>query len=381
MPTMKRFKTNYVGVYYVIGTAIATRKPEKIFYITYRREGKLIEEKAGRQFSDAMTPAKASRIRGDRIEGKQLSNRARREKIQKEKTEKAGKWTIKKLWESYKENNRIKGIITDQNRFELHIEPVMGNKEPHELAPLDIDRLRLKMTKKRKPATVKNILELLRRIINYGVKKRLISPLSFKIQLPEVDNLKTEDLSIEQIQALLKAINEDLHPLAGPLMKMVLFSGLRRGELFNLRWSDINFERGFISILNPKGGKAQEIPLSPEVKDILVSLPRNSEYCFPGRGGDRRVDINKAVNEIKKKAALPKDFRPLHGLRHVYASMLASSGKVDMYVLQKLLTHKTPEMTQRYAHLRDQALKRASNLAGELVNEILKKKKDKKATA
>jgi len=52
--------------------------------------------------------------------------------------------------------------------------------------------------------------------------------------------------------------------------------------------------------------------------------------------------------------------------------MLASSGKVDMYVLQKLLTHKSPIMTQRYAHLKDEALRKASNLAGELVNEAVK---------
>ena len=53
----------------------------------------------------------------------------------------------------------------------------------------------------------------------------------------------------------------------------------------------------------------------------------------------------------------------MHGLRHAYASMLASSGKVDMYVLQKLMTHKSPSMTQRYAHLRDEALK---NGAGQI---------------
>jgi integrase len=47
--------------------------------------------------------------------------------------------------------------------------------------------------------------------------------------------------------------------------------------------------------------------------------------------------------------------------------MLASSGEVDMYTLQKLLTHKTPQMTQRYAHLRDETLKKASNLAGEII--------------
>jgi len=48
--------------------------------------------------------------------------------------------------------------------------------------------------------------------------------------------------------------------------------------------------------------------------------------------------------------------------------VLASSGKVDMYTLQKLLTHKDLKMTQRYAHLRDEALKKASNFAGGIIN-------------
>ena len=52
--------------------------------------------------------------------------------------------------------------------------------------------------------------------------------------------------------------------------------------------------------------------------------------------------------------------------------MLASSGEVDLYTLQKLLTHKDPRMTQRYAHLRDEALKRASDLAGSLIEKVAK---------
>ena len=55
--------------------------------------------------------------------------------------------------------------------------------------------------------------------------------------------------------------------------------------------------------------------------------------------------------------------------------MLASSGRVDMYTLQKLLTHKSPVMTQRYAHLRDDTLKNAANLAGELIVQSIKRKK------
>ena len=51
--------------------------------------------------------------------------------------------------------------------------------------------------------------------------------------------------------------------------------------------------------------------------------------------------------------------------------MLASSGQVDMYTLQKLLTHKSPIMTQRYAHLRDEALKKASDLAGDIISQTV----------
>ena len=77
------------------------------------------------------------------------------------------------------------------------------------------------------------------------------------------------------------------------------------------------------------------------------------------------------MNRIKEAAELPKDFRALHGLRHFYASMLASSGQVDFYTLQKLLTHKSAAMTQRYAHLRDEALRRASDLAGDLISQAM----------
>lgn len=69
------------------------------------------------------------------------------------------------------------------------------------------------------------------------------------------------------------------------------------------------------------------------------------------------------AQRVKKNAGLPDDFRPLHGLRHAYASHLISSGKVDLYTLQKLLTHSSPKMTQRYAHLADDALRKAAQIA------------------
>ncbi len=147
---------------------------------------------------------------------------------------------------------------------------------------------------------------------------------------------------------------------------------MRRGEMFKLLWSDVDFARGFILIRDPKGGKSQSIPLNAAAKHLLETHERtDSKYVFPGVDGGQRVSVQKASRRIRERAGLPKDFRPLHGLRHTYASMLASSGKVDIYTLQKLMTHKTPTMTQRYAHLRDDALQRASALAGEIIGQAV----------
>jgi integrase len=377
---MKRFKTTYPGVFYRKAQRIGGKGIEKVYYIVFKKDGKNVEEKAGRQYADDMTPARAAGIRSERIEGKRLSRKEIREMEKAKNESEANRWTIKKLWDEYKANNPVlKGIVTDKNRFKNHIKPKFGDKEPCEIIPLDIDRLRIKLLKSKAPGTVKNVLELFRRIVNYGVKKQLCRGLGFTIEMPQVDNERTEDLTPDQLAKLLKAIEEDSNTMAANMMKMALFTGMRRGEMFKLKWKDINFDRGFISIKDPKGGPDQKIPLNDAANDLLASHPRaRSLYVFPGRGGRQRTDIKHQVNRIKDDAGLPKDFRALHGLRHTYASMLASSGKVDLYTLQKLLTHKSPQMTQRYAHLRDDALRRASEVAGNIIQNASKKKTDQK---
>jgi integrase len=364
MPKQPRVKTRYPGVYYIEGTSMNGRS-EKLYYIHYRKNGKLIEEKAGRQFKDDMTAAKAAKLRTLKIEGNRPTNQERRD-IQQESQD---AWTLNRLWETYKIHTPgLKGLVTDENRYCNHIKPILGDKEPAELAPFDVDRVRLRMLKTHTPGTVKNVLELIRRLANFGVKKQLCPGSGFVIEMPGVNNVKTEDLTPEQLASLLEAIEQDPNVQAANFMKMVLFTGMRRGELFKLQWQDVDFDRGFINIRDPKGAQDQKIPLNAAARQLLLDHPRiDSPFVFPGRGGRQRVDINKQVNRIKRQAGLPNDFRALHGIRHVYASMLASSGQVDLYTLQKLLTHKSPAMTQRYAHLRDEALRQASDLAGDII--------------
>ena len=104
--------------------------------------------------------------------------------------------------------------------------------------------------------------------------------------------------------------------------------------------------------------------MNETARSILTNHPRSSAsvLVFPNKHGKQRVCVRKAVARIKKRAGISEDFRGLHGLRHVFASRLASSGQVDLYRIQKLLTHKSPQMTQRYAHLRDDALRKASEV-------------------
>ena len=357
-----RVKTAYPGVYFIMGKATNGR-PERIYYIFYRKGGKQIEEKAGRQFQNDMTPARASRIRTQRIEGS-ASNQERREAAKKQV------WTLTRLWQEYSAHKPLThSFTTDRGRFQKFIEPALGKKKPQELSPLDVDRLRLSVAKDHKPQTVKHVIGLLVRIINYGARLGLCPGLKFKAPTIKVHNVKTEDLTPEQLTALLAAIDEDHDTQAANLMRLALCTGMRRGELLKLKWDDIDFDRGFIHIRTPKGGKDQTIPLNQAARQILEGHPRvvGTHLVFPGRGGEQRSGINAPVNRIKARAGLPKDFRPLHGLRHTFASILASSGEVDLYTLQKLLTHKTGAMTQRYAHLRDDSLRRASDLAGDLI--------------
>jgi integrase len=373
---MKRVKTKYPGVFYREARRLGGKGFEKVYYIVFKKDGKVLEEKAGRQYADDMTPARAAGIRAERIEGKRLS---RKELRQKDIEAKKKKWTIDRLYSEYKKQNpHFKGWKTYESQYNLWIKPAFKNKEPKNIIQLDVDRLRLKMLKKRSPQTVKHALALLRRVVNFGVKKQLCPGLSFSIQMPSVDNTKTEDLTAKQLDKLLKTIAKDKHPVAGAMMKMALFTGMRRGEMFRLKWSDINFERGFIHIRDPKGGKPQMIPLNDAARDLLDGIEKTSRYVFPGLRGGQRVNIGKQVAKIRDDAGLSKDFRPLHGLRHTYASALASSGKIDIYLLQKLLTHKSPQMTQRYAHLRDEALQRAASYAGDIFDQALTKSQKKK---
>jgi integrase len=368
---MKRIKTEYPGVFFREAVRIGGKGTERVFYVVFKKAGKVCEEKVGRQYADDMTPAKAARVRADRIEGRRESRKEKREAEKAAKLAEAGKWTLTKLWDEYKAQKPDSiAIKFDGYRFDKYLKPTQGDKEPSELHQLDVDRIRIKLLKALSPQTVKHVLGVLKRLCNFGVNKQLCQGIGFKIEMPRVDNQRTEDLSADQLKSLLKVMDESTDREAVSMLRLALITGMRRGELFKLKWTDIDFDRGFIHIKNPKGGVSQKIPLNDSARAILENYPETADHVFVRAKGKPFTNvINKRARAICAAAGLPSGFRPFHGLRHAFASMLASSGEVDMYVLQKLLTHKSPLMTQRYAHLRDETMKKASALAGNIIEQ------------
>ncbi len=383
MEKSKREKSSrYPGVYY----RIESDGKGRTFYIVYRRGGrgsKLIEEPVGKT-SGGMTEAKAAQIRADRIRGKELSNTEQREAAVAAQRAEQGRWTIDKIWQAYQEAHpEHKGRDRDISRYNTHIGPRFGSKTPEELVTADIDAYKVDALKAGKSrGTIQRVISQMRAIINFGVKRGFCPPLHpgrLTIESIHVDGEKTEVLTDEQMRRLLEALDAEPDQDAAALMRLAMVTGMRKGALLALKWEDCDFERSIIRLRgeSAKKGTTEYIPMNDAARTILKNISQvGSPFVFPGKNGGQRADYRRIARRVKKKAGLPDDFRPLHGLRHNFASYLASSGKVDMYSLQKLLTHSSPQMTQRYAHLADEAMRRASCVADSIFNNLTDKTHD-----
>ena len=366
MPRQFRNYTRHNGVYFV-----ELANGDQTFFIRYKKDRKLIEERAGRR-SQGWTAAKANRLRTERLAGKTGSNADQRSREIAEKELKNNRWTFRKIFDEYLASRPdLKGRANDVRRFNSYLEKDFAQKTPEEVTHFDIERLKRGLAKKNlKPATVRHALEVLRRLSNFATKHNLCPGISFVIEMPKVNNLMTEDLTPDEYIRLTKLLDEEEDIQASNLLRLALFTGMRRGELFKLKWKDINFFRKNISIKDPKSGLDETIPLNEMALSVLNNHEKKeSEFVFPGLRGNQRKTTPRPLRRIIKKAGL-KNFRPFQGLRHSYASILVSSGKVDLYTLQKLLTQKSPQMTQRYAHLSNKALMEASNVISEVTNSV-----------
>lgn len=200
-----------------------------------------------------------------------------------------------------------------------------------------------KTTRPRSAGTVRSYLAVLSAVFNVGVRElRWVehNPLR-DVRMPRLPSGRTRFLSDAERSALLTACRASPVPALYAFVLFALTTGARRGEIYALRWSDIDFARRWAIFAKTKNGTERGVPLVAGLVAALERLPRAAERVFPEM-------MTTAWHSAVARAGLV-GFR-FHDLRHSAASRLVQSG-ANLAEVAQLLGHKDIRMTQRYSHV------------------------------
>jgi len=174
-------------------------------------------------------------------------------------------------------------------------------------------------------------------LFGWAVEQEIIavSP-TLGLKAPAVEKSRDRILSDDELRSVWRAA-EQIGPPYGPLVKLLVLTGQRRGEIAGLSWSEIDLDKQLISLPRErvKNNRVHQIPLSPQAVAVIEALPRTGEYLFslgrhPTNGFAR-------AKERLDKLCLVKDWT-LHDIRRCVASGLARLG-VNLAVTEKVLNH------------------------------------------
>ena len=162
-------------------------------------------------------------------------------------------------------------------------------------------------------------------------------------KLPKQSEGRTRYLSPTEFKAALEAAPDWMR---GP-MALAAFTGMRRGEILGLCWKDVDLDGQRVYLTETKNGTLRVLTLNQLAVQVLQSLPvgEPAQLVFP--------EVNAAHLSVYTRrvfASVGIEDASFHSLRHTAASWLVMEG-VDLYAVGRILGHKTPRMTQRYAHL------------------------------
>lgn len=202
-----------------------------------------------------------------------------------------------------------------------------------------------------KPASINRELATLKKAFNLAVREWewcRDNPVA-RVSMERENNRRDRWLTLEEEARLLKSCG----PWLCDLVTFALHTGMRMGEILELSWRGVDLTRRTVTVLRSKNGERRTIPVNETVLSILRqknkvrSLKIDLVFCSrtftPLEGGHLRRSFRLAL----KKSEIT-DFH-FHDLRHTFATRLVQGG-IDIYKVQRLLGHKSPVMTQRYAH-------------------------------
>lgn len=261
----------------------------------------------------------------------------------------------------------------DEAQLRLHILPVLGDLYMDEITKQHAIDL---FTQHREsgnfaPASTNRMLNVASRTFSCAMQwevKGLSSNPMAAVQKLKENNERDRCLSDDELERLLSALESSEHPRIKAIVRMLLYTGARRNEVLEARWSDIDFENSFWKIEFNKSGKTRYVPLSDGAKALLRGIKRvpdvehiffNPETMLP------YVNIFHAWNRVRKIAGIEDVC--MHDLRHSCASFLVNEGRT-IYEVQRILGHSNVKTTQRYAHLSPDTLLAATNVVSNILD-------------
>jgi len=220
-----------------------------------------------------------------------------------------------------------------------------GGKPLFKTTSLAIEKFKSERRQEVTAASVNRELACLKHMFTKAIHWKLASANPVKmVKLFREDNARLRYLTKEEIGLLLNECANHVKPI----VLIALFTGMRKSEILNLKWDDLDFKLRLIYVCNTKNGYTKEIPMSAHVFNALKKLPFRSQYIFCNETGNRIAGFRKAFTSAVKRAKI-KNF-VFHDLRHTFASHLVMNG-VDLLTVKELMGHRTISMTLRYAHL------------------------------
>ncbi len=264
----------------------------------------------------------------------------------------------------------IKSYETNISVFKNHILKDLSNTSMADLKKLDIKRLHNEMItiKNLSPATANKFLIFLSSAYKLANEFELLNSYNpcRGIKEFELNNQRQIFLTQSQTKRLLNEVNKSSNIHLKYIVPMLLLSGARKREVLDAKWCDFDNINNLWTIPLTKNGKKRILPITKPLQTILNQIPKDkTPYLFASPLTLKTyISIYQSWNSARTKANL-KEVR-MHDLRHTYASALVNA-KCSLYEVQVLLGHSTAKMTQRYAHLSNESLMRASSCAGKLL--------------
>jgi integrase len=254
--------------------------------------------------------------------------------------------------------------------------PALKHAKVAEVTFADIDALHRKITKAGKPYRANRTMALLSKMFSLSIRWKMRTDNPAREVEHNDEAKRARYLSPDELLRLTAALAAYPDQEAADVIRLLLLTGARRGEVLAARWAQFDLDAGVWTkpASTTKQKKDHRVPLSAPARQLITGLQRRngtvppfeSDYLFPGANGTgHRFDIKRPWAAITKEAGITG--LRVHDLRHSYASILAGAG-LSLPIIGALLGHASPATTARYAHLMDDPLRAATERAGAIIS-------------